>query len=212
MSQDNQDPGLRDSSAGGKCIKGLWTRRGNKGKHHKLFWPYAKWAVFLCNIRSRWAGSCDLPGPTSVISAAVCIRPLGFVLAGDQEPFLGIQICSGGCPERTSRVQEANNTRSVLLRLQQQGTTPLSNPEVPCAAALPGASTLHPTGCQPARAHSQPGGMGSSCWQLKSVFGKTMALMCKQSAEKPDPLTACVISGQKLQRKKKLRVLFVYLV
>lgn len=34
MSQDRQDPGLRDSSAGGKCIKGLWTRGGNKGREN----------------------------------------------------------------------------------------------------------------------------------------------------------------------------------
>lgn len=34
MSQDNQDPGLRDSSAGGKRIKGLWTRGGNKGREN----------------------------------------------------------------------------------------------------------------------------------------------------------------------------------
>lgn len=180
MSQDKQDPGQRDSSAGGKCIKGLWTRRENKGKHHKLFWSYAKWDVFLCNIRSRWVGSCDLTGPASVISAAACIRPLGFVLAGDQEPSMRIQSCF---QDRTSRVQGANSKRSVLLSLQQQDNTTLGNPGVPCAAALPGASRMHPTGCQPARAHSQPGGMGSSCWQLNRVFGKTMALMCKQSAE-----------------------------
>lgn len=118
-------------------------------------WPDWSSLCRFCCCLHQTSGICTSRGPETLFGDSELLRRLSWKIKG------------------------ANSKRSVLLSLQHKMNTTLGNPEVPCAAALPGASKMHPTGCQPARAHSEPDGMGSSCWQLNSVYGLSVQAVCR---------------------------------